>query len=212
MAGKNDTTKVDVGTKKFKVFNNFSGKNNTIKVDVVTKIVKVFNDFAGNNDTSKLDIGTKIFKVFNDVDDKGNVPGYDHKKQLYHILHENGDGEDFYHNEVKDFHADTVKQHLKKKKWKRRTKKGAIQFIQKFAPTELEVEEYVMSLSIEDINIRAITSNLSTNFAPQLYAVDSRWSYCVELPVQRFSFWIAIDLRLSIFRRSNLYGACQEKY
>ena len=46
---------------------------------------------------------------------------------------------------------DTVKRHLKKKRQKRRTKKAAIKFIPKFASTELEVEEHMMSLSVGDI-------------------------------------------------------------
>ena len=64
--------------------------------------------------------------------------------------------EDFYHNDIKEFYADTVKQYLKKKRWKRRTKKSAIQFIQKFAPEELEVDKHIMLFSIE--YIRAIAS------------------------------------------------------
>ena len=67
--------------------------------------------------------------------------------------------EDFFHNEVKQFQSNTVKRHPKKKRWKRRTKKAAIQFIQKFAPTELEVEEHVMSLSVEDIKAIASLRN-----------------------------------------------------
>ena len=106
--------------------------------------------------TKRYDVGTKIFKIFNDVKYKGTITGYNCKKKLYHILYEDGDMEDFYHNEVKQFHSYTVKQHPKKKRWKRRTKKAAIQFIQKFAPTNLVVEEHVMSLSIEDI--QAISS------------------------------------------------------
>ena len=43
---------------------------------------------------------TKIFKIFNDVEYKGTVTGYDHKLSLYHILYENNNDEDFYHNKV----------------------------------------------------------------------------------------------------------------
>ena len=38
-----------------------------------------------------------------------------------------------------------------------------------------------MYLSVEDI--KAIASNGSTNATPKLNAVDSTWSYYVELPV-----------------------------
>ena len=51
--------------------------------------------------TKRYEVGTKIFKVFNDVEYKGTITGYDLKKKLYHILYEDGDAEDFYHNEVK---------------------------------------------------------------------------------------------------------------
>ena len=129
---------------------------------------------------------------------------------MYHILHENGDPEDFYHNEVKDFHVDTVKRHPNNKRWKKRTKKAAIQLIQKFAPTEMEVEEHVMFLSIEDI--RAIASNGSTNAVPQLYVVDFTWSYCVELPVQRLFLRITVDLGLSMFRKFHLCGSYQKEW
>ena len=53
--------------------------------------------------TERYDLETKIFKVFNDVEYKGTINGYDLKKKLYHILYEDGDTEDFYHNEVKNF-------------------------------------------------------------------------------------------------------------
>ena len=56
---------------------------------------------AEKKNTTKVDVGTKILKIFNGFEDKGTVPGYDHKNKLYHILHENGDADVFYHNEVK---------------------------------------------------------------------------------------------------------------
>lgn len=36
---------------------------------------------------------------------KGSVISYDHKKNLYHILYEDGDAGDLYHNEVSDLRA-----------------------------------------------------------------------------------------------------------
>ena len=53
-----------------------------------------------DDDSTRFVTGTKVFKVFNDVEYKGVVAGYDHKTQLYHILYEDGDAEDYYHNEV----------------------------------------------------------------------------------------------------------------
>ena len=109
-----------------------------------------------DDDSDRFITGTKIFKVFNDVEYKGAVTGYDHKKRLYHILYEDGDAEDYYHNEVRDLRAGVVKRHPKRKRWKKKTKLTITNFIQKFAPTDMELVEHVMSLSIEDI--RAIAS------------------------------------------------------
>ena len=61
-----------------------------------------------DDNTTRFPVGTKIFKVFNDVEYKGTVTGYDHKRKLYHILYEDGDAEDFYHNEVRDLCAANV--------------------------------------------------------------------------------------------------------
>ena len=44
-----------------------------------------------------------------------------------------------------------------------------------------------------------ICFNGSKNAAPQLHAVASTWSSCVELPVQRLFLGIAVDLGLTIF-------------
>ena len=84
------------------------------------------------------------------------MTGYDHKKRLYHILYEDGDAEDYYHNDVQDLQAGVVKRHPKKKRWRRKTSKMLTNSIKKFAPTDMELEEHVMSLSIEDI--RAIAA------------------------------------------------------
>ena len=40
-----------------------------------------------DDDSTRFLVGTKVFKVFNDVEYKDAVTGYDHKKQLYHILY-----------------------------------------------------------------------------------------------------------------------------
>ena len=50
-----------------------------------------------------------------------------------------------------------VKRHLRKKRWKKKTTLAVTNFIQKFAPTDMEMEEHVMSLSVKDIrNISSI--------------------------------------------------------
>ena len=109
-----------------------------------------------DDNSTRVLVGTKVFKVFNDVEYKGTVTGYDPKTRLYHILYEDEDAEDFYHNEVRDLRAIVVKRHPRKKRWKKKTTLAVTNFIQKFAPTNMEMEEHVMSLSIEDI--RAIAS------------------------------------------------------
>ena len=48
--------------------------------------------------TKKYEVGTKIFKVFNNVEYKRTITGYNLKKKLYHIIYEDGDAEDLYHN------------------------------------------------------------------------------------------------------------------
>ena len=53
-----------------------------------------------DDDSTRLLVGTKVFKVFNDVKYKGTVTGYDHTKQLYHILYEDCNTKDYYHNKV----------------------------------------------------------------------------------------------------------------
>ena len=108
-----------------------------------------------DNDSTRFVVDAKVFKIFNDVEYKDAVTGYDHKKRLYHILYEDGDAEDYYHNEVWDLRAGVVKRHPKRKRWKKKTKLTITNFIQKFAPTDMEMEEHVMSLSIEDIRATA---------------------------------------------------------
>ena len=109
-----------------------------------------------DDDSDRFITGTKVFKVFNDVEYKGTVTGYDHKKNLYHILYEDGDAEDYYRNEVPDLQAEVVKRHPKRKRWKKKTSKMITNSIKNFAPTDMELEEHIMSLSIEDI--RAIAT------------------------------------------------------
>ena len=53
-----------------------------------------------DNDSKRYTTGTKIFKVLNGLEYQGETTGYDGKSKLYHIKYEDGDLEDFYHNEV----------------------------------------------------------------------------------------------------------------
>ena len=69
-------------------------QNLTSKPEELPDMADVDDDFT------RFLVSTKVFKVFNDVKYKGAVTGYDHKKQLYHILYDKGGAEDYYHNEV----------------------------------------------------------------------------------------------------------------
>ena len=103
--------------------------------------------------------GTKIFKIFNKVEYKGTVVNHDPETRLYKILYEDGDSEDMWHNEMKEYQHSTVKRLPKKKRYKKRREIAATNFIRKYAPSEMDsnsFEDHVMSLSIADI--RAIAS------------------------------------------------------
>ena len=45
-------------------------------------------------------IGFLIFKVFDNKEYKVKIVGYDSKNQLYQVEYEDGDKEEFYHNEI----------------------------------------------------------------------------------------------------------------
>ena len=89
-----------------------SGKNTTNKVDVGTQVgIK-----GKKKKLLKLMLGPRSSKYLMILSIKEVLLVMIIKKQLYHIIYENGDEENFYHNEGKEFHADTVKQHPKNKR------------------------------------------------------------------------------------------------
>ena len=100
--------------------------------------------------------GTIVYKVFNDIEYKGTVQGYDPHRKLYFIVYEDGDKEDYYHNEVKAYCEDNVKRHPRRKRWNNRKSVVLTNPMHKYAPTEADSDEHVPTLSVEDI--RAITS------------------------------------------------------
>lgn len=51
--------------------------------------------------TTRHFVGTKVWKIFGGLEYRGIIIGYDHKRKEFHILYDDGDMEDFYHNEVK---------------------------------------------------------------------------------------------------------------
>jgi len=102
--------------------------------------------------SERFPTGTKIYKVFNEIEYAGEVTGYDNKSKLYHIKYEDGDLEDFFHNEVKEHQNHTVPM---KQRWNRQKQIVLQSLISKLAPDELDYEEHVMKLDFEAI--RAIT-------------------------------------------------------
>ena len=61
-------------------------------------------------------LGTTVYKVFNDIEYRGTVQGYNPHNKLYFIVYDDGDKEYYYHNEVKEYCKDNVKQHPRKKR------------------------------------------------------------------------------------------------
>ena len=62
---------------------------------------------TANNVTTKLDdrterfkLGMPIFKEFDKNGNKGNIIGYDSLHRLYEVEYEDGNKEEFYHNEI----------------------------------------------------------------------------------------------------------------
>ena len=72
--------------------------------------------------------------------------GYNNQTKLYHIVYEDEDTEDMYHNEVKSFHSTNVKRLPKKKSWKKNNNIAATNFIKRYAPSEMDYEEHVLTL------------------------------------------------------------------
>ena len=55
-----------------------------------------------DDDSTRYNVGTIVFKVFEKIEHKGTVSGYDLADKLYHILYDDDDTEEYYHNEVRD--------------------------------------------------------------------------------------------------------------
>ena len=60
-----------------------------------------------NNVTIELDdwserfpVGMPVYKEFDKVEHKGKIIGYDSRHRLYKVEYEDGDKEEFYHNEL----------------------------------------------------------------------------------------------------------------
>ena len=53
-------------------------------------------------------VGTPVFKGFGKVKHQGKVTGYNPVTKLYHIVYDNDDTEEYYHNKVRDQHKRTL--------------------------------------------------------------------------------------------------------
>ena len=135
------------------------GTTKKIKSSYTSVDEQKLQELNGDPKEPRYKYGTKIFKVFNKVEYKGTVLSHDPKSRLYKIMYDDGDTEEMWHNEVKQYHHSTVKRLPKKKRYKKRREIAATNFIKKYAPSEMDsndFEDHVMSLSIADI--RAIAS------------------------------------------------------
>ena len=105
--------------------------------------------------TGRFPFKTKVYKAWNNVEYKGEVQGYDPKEKYYKIVYEDGDEEDLYHNEVKEYSKGWTLP--KNKRWKRKHNTVITNYINKLAPSEQNYDEYAHTLSLDDIrNIAAI--------------------------------------------------------
>ena len=85
---------------------------------------------------------------------KGNVVGYNPKTKIYQTEYEDGDQEEFYHNEVhyhKEHQLPRDKRWTKIKNKKKKQRKYYINLISKVSPSPIYFEEHVHELSIDDI-------------------------------------------------------------
>ena len=106
--------------------------------------------------SERFGLGKTVYKDFNDIEYRGKLQGYNPHTKLYFIVHDDGDKEDYYHNEVKEYCEDNIKRHPRKKRWRKRKSLVLTNLMQKYAPTEIDSDEHVPTLSVEDI--RAITT------------------------------------------------------
>ena len=108
---------------------------------------------AVDDGSTRYNVGTIVFKVFGAVEHQGKVSGYDPVNKLYHILYDDDDTEEYYHNEVRD----QQKRILPTKRQWRKPKSTKVHHLHsKYAPHESDYLEHVMTLTVE--NIRSIAA------------------------------------------------------
>ena len=55
-----------------------------------------------DDNSTRFHVDTIVFKVFGKVEHQGEVTRYDLVNMLYHIVYNDDDSEEYYHNEVRD--------------------------------------------------------------------------------------------------------------
>ena len=53
---------------------------------------------AVDDNSTRFHVGTPVFKIFGKVEHRGIVTGYDPVNKLYHIVYDDDDTEEYYHN------------------------------------------------------------------------------------------------------------------
>lgn len=76
---------------------------------------------------------------------------YNNQTKLYDVVYEDEDTEEMYHSEVKSFHSSNFKRLPNKKRYKKKKTNAATNFIKRYAFSEMEYEEHVLSLSTADV-------------------------------------------------------------
>ena len=123
---------------------------------------------AVDDGTARFHVGTIVYKVFGKIEFKGSVVGYDPVNKLYHIVYDDDDTEEYYHNEVRDQQARSLK---KSKLWKKPKSIKVHHLNSKYAPHESDYIEHVMTLTVE--NIRSIASlRYNCDFSPELVPIE----------------------------------------
>ena len=105
-----------------------------------------------DNNSTHFHVGTPVFKVFGKVEHQGQVTEYDPVNKLYHIVYDDDDSKDYYHNEVRD----QQKRSLSKRRQWRKPKSAKIHHLHsKYASKESNYEDHVMTLTVENIQSSA---------------------------------------------------------
>ena len=103
---------------------------------------------AVDDGSTQFYVGTPVFKVFGKVEYRGEVTGYDPVNKLYHIVYDDDDTKEYYHNEVRDQYKRTFS---KRRQWRKLKSAKIHYFHSKFAPKESDYVDHMMTLTVESI-------------------------------------------------------------